>query len=97
MAESKLEVLFVVTDETPKGYRVLGSFSVDGPMPTLILPQIGETISVDLDDKKFVGRVFSKLIEYSQQDMAGKVWSFVTRIIITLDEIHETTELRDVT
>jgi hypothetical protein len=51
MAESKVEVLFVVTEETPKGYRVLGNFSVDGPMPTLMLPQIGESISVDLDDK----------------------------------------------
>jgi hypothetical protein len=64
-------------------------------MPTLMLPQIGESISVDLDDKKFVGRVFSKLMEYSQHDMAGKVWDFVTRIIITLDEVEETTELPD--
>jgi hypothetical protein len=34
-------------------------------------------------------------MEYSQHDMAGKVWDFVTRIIITLDEVEETTELQD--
>lgn len=93
MAKSKVEVLFVVTDDTPKGYRVLGTFSVDGSMPTLMLPQIGESISVDLADKKFVGRVFSKLTEYSQHDMAGKVWDFVTRIIVTLDEVRELADL----
>lgn len=92
MAESKVEVVFAEKDGSPKGYRVLGTFSVVGSMPTLMLPDIGASASVDLQDKRFIGQVLTKLIEYSDTDISGKVYDFVTRIIITLIDVHDLPE-----
>lgn len=49
------------------------------------LPAIGELLSVALPDKGFSGRVTEKMTEYTETDMDGNRWDWVTRVFVTLD------------
>jgi hypothetical protein len=89
MSKTKLEIVFVqLAAASTSGFSILGEFSVDSEGPSLPLfpiGGIGEVQIVDLPGKQFSGRIIDKRTIYSQKDMAGKSWDFLTRVIVTLE------------
>ena len=99
MRGTKTELVVFQKDRSTRGYSLLHDLDITSPNGAVAIehtPHIGELLVLDIPSVRCAGRVCDRTVIYSDKDLRGVEWDFVTRIFLMLDEDLPTTQVRSI-